>query len=439
MPGWERGSWGYHADDGRAFCEHGTGDAFGPTFSTGDVVGCGVDWTGLDPAEAAENEGQGGAGAGEGARCFFTKNGEMIGYAFAGLTGSLYPSAGLRTPGEAVVANFGGEPFKFDIARFVRARQRRVLARIHATPIPPALRLPPRAPPATLLPLYAPVPGSAAAAEAGVRETVEELVAAYLAHRGYSRTAEAFARQRAEERGERVRGLLAGGGGGVEVEIGKWAGEGAEGVGTEDGAAVRGQIRALLLEGDAAGALARVEAAFPEVLVDDGTDGSGGVRFKLRVREFVEAYKAAMAGVAAAAAGPSDGPANPAAPDSDDDSPPSSPPAFALHPLLSLGRSLSLTHSKDPRPAVQHALHRAFSLLAYADPAAQSAELARLLGQGARERLAEEVNGAVLVARGWPGVAELEGVWRQASAVGACLGEGGWGGAGLVGVGDVVK
>lgn len=39
--GWEKNSYGYHADDGCVFNSSGTGQQYGPTFSTADVVGCG--------------------------------------------------------------------------------------------------------------------------------------------------------------------------------------------------------------------------------------------------------------------------------------------------------------------------------------------------------------------------------------------------------------
>jgi hypothetical protein len=59
MPGWEYGSWAYHGDDGMKFSEVGIGAAYGPTYSTGDVVGCGLEiQTGC---------------------VFFTKNGENLG------------------------------------------------------------------------------------------------------------------------------------------------------------------------------------------------------------------------------------------------------------------------------------------------------------------------------------------------------------------------
>jgi Ran-binding protein 9/10 len=59
MPGWSRGSWAYHGDDGNIFAEMGTGSSYGPTYSTGDVVGCGIDL--------------------QSGTIFFTKNGEHLG------------------------------------------------------------------------------------------------------------------------------------------------------------------------------------------------------------------------------------------------------------------------------------------------------------------------------------------------------------------------
>ena len=40
--GWEKQSYGYHADDGCVFSSSGTGQTYGPTFTTGDTVGCGL-------------------------------------------------------------------------------------------------------------------------------------------------------------------------------------------------------------------------------------------------------------------------------------------------------------------------------------------------------------------------------------------------------------
>lgn len=61
MPGWRAHSYGYHGDDGNKFAG-GVNAAYGPVFTTGDIVGCGVN----------NVTGQ----------IFFTKNGMFLGYAF---------------------------------------------------------------------------------------------------------------------------------------------------------------------------------------------------------------------------------------------------------------------------------------------------------------------------------------------------------------------
>ncbi len=80
LVGWEPGSYGWHMDDGYVFESRGEGTHKGwPTGTTGDTVGCGVDFV----KEQA----------------FFTKNGKFVGYAFSALGKDLYPAIGLRTPG----------------------------------------------------------------------------------------------------------------------------------------------------------------------------------------------------------------------------------------------------------------------------------------------------------------------------------------------------
>lgn len=41
-PGWNKGSVGYHADNGQLYKERGFGEEFGPLCSEGDVMGCGI-------------------------------------------------------------------------------------------------------------------------------------------------------------------------------------------------------------------------------------------------------------------------------------------------------------------------------------------------------------------------------------------------------------
>lgn len=44
LPGWKRGSWGYHGDDGKIFGHTGLGTKYSEAFSTGDTIGCGVNF-----------------------------------------------------------------------------------------------------------------------------------------------------------------------------------------------------------------------------------------------------------------------------------------------------------------------------------------------------------------------------------------------------------
>lgn len=103
--GWDAHSYAYHADDGHIFDQCGRGKSYGPTFTTGDVVGCGIDYANQT--------------------AFFTKNGLFLGVAFkqVDLSEPIYPCVGLRTPGEKVSVNFGQERFVFDIVQYVKVIQ----------------------------------------------------------------------------------------------------------------------------------------------------------------------------------------------------------------------------------------------------------------------------------------------------------------------------
>ena len=57
--GWDKCSYGYHGDDGNSFCSSGPAQPYGPTFTTGDVIGCCLN--------LVDNI------------CFYTKNGVNLG------------------------------------------------------------------------------------------------------------------------------------------------------------------------------------------------------------------------------------------------------------------------------------------------------------------------------------------------------------------------
>ncbi|XP_029686388.1 ran-binding protein 9 isoform X4 [Takifugu rubripes] len=148
LPGWDKHSYGYHGDDGHSFCSSGTGQPYGPTFTTGDVIGCCVN--------LINNT------------CFYTKNGHSLGIAFTDLPPNLYPTVGLQTPGEVVDANFGQHPFVFDIEDYMREWRTKIQAQIDHFPI--------------------------GEREGEWQSMIQKMVASYLVHHSYCATAEAFAK-----------------------------------------------------------------------------------------------------------------------------------------------------------------------------------------------------------------------------------------------------
>ncbi|XP_028905572.1 ran-binding protein 10 isoform X2 [Ornithorhynchus anatinus] len=173
LPGWDKHSYGYHGDDGHSFCSSGTGQPYGPTFTTGDVIGCCVN--------LINNT------------CFYTKNGHSLGIAFTDLpvafresstvnaqlfemfgskrTGeesNLYPTVGLQTPGEIVDANFGQQPFVFDIEDYMREWRAKIQGTIKRFPVGDRL--------------------------GEWQDMLQNMVSSYLVHHGYCATATAFAR-----------------------------------------------------------------------------------------------------------------------------------------------------------------------------------------------------------------------------------------------------
>ncbi|KAL2329412.1 hypothetical protein Fmac_022839 [Flemingia macrophylla] len=117
QPGWEANSCGYHGDDGLLYHGHGKGEAFGPTFTSGDVVGAGINF-------AAQE-------------FFFTKNGQVVGSVNKDMKGPLFPTVAVHSQNEEVHVNFGQKPFTFDLKEFEAQERMKQQLKIEEISVPP--------------------------------------------------------------------------------------------------------------------------------------------------------------------------------------------------------------------------------------------------------------------------------------------------------------
>lgn len=364
LPGWDKHSYGYHGDDGHSFCSSGQGKAYGPTYTTGDVIGCGIDLT------------QG--------SCFYTKNGHHLGVAFQDLPSGLYPTVGLQTPGEVVDANFGQEPFVFDIEGEMRELKRKTRDTISQLSWP--------------------------SKKYGDPQTViQKMVSSYLVHHGYSQTAEAFARTTGDEICEELTSMRN-----------------------------RQEIQKLVLEGKIGEAINTTNNLYPGLLTNNQD-----LLFRLKVRQFIEMVSGSdtleLDGIPVASEdkavdgeddmltdnaadlhtngnnisnGNSESSSDQMEVDfrlAEEESEPRSSSILAnpakFESLIKFGRSLQEL-SQEIEPENVRILQEAFSLLAYADP--WKSPVAKQLDTSGREAVCHSLNSAILESKNLPGRPPLE-------------------------------
>ncbi|XP_059350797.1 ran-binding protein 9-like [Daphnia carinata] len=162
LPGMDKNSFGYLGNSGGKFWGSEVGTAYGPSFTTNDTIGCGVNLVDR--------------------QIFFTKNGKNLGEAFSGSLFDvssvlgLYPTLGLQTTGEVVEANFGQSRFMYNIEKDINELKKKTASSITEFPIPNE---------------HTEMPA-----------VFQSWVFSYLMHQGYYSTAEALARSTGQKLGE---------------------------------------------------------------------------------------------------------------------------------------------------------------------------------------------------------------------------------------------
>ncbi|OMP07790.1 SPla/RYanodine receptor SPRY, partial [Corchorus capsularis] len=119
QPGWEANSFGYHGDDGFLYRGHGKGDAFGPTYTTGDTVGGGINYASQE--------------------FFFTKNGAIVGTVSKEkeMKAPLFPTIAVHSQNEEVYVNFGQKKFAFDLKEYEAQERLKQQMTIEKISLPP--------------------------------------------------------------------------------------------------------------------------------------------------------------------------------------------------------------------------------------------------------------------------------------------------------------
>ncbi|KUI74076.1 Ran-binding protein 10 [Cytospora mali] len=358
-PGWEPESWGYHGDDGHCFASQSAGKHYGPTFTTGDTIGCGV------------NFGTGTA--------FFTKNGKDLDTAFREVRGKLYPSVGMKKPGEHVRVNFGQTPFK-EIQQLEEQ-----IAQADTSKLAPPL---------------------------DETEVIQQLVLQFLQHDGYVDTARAFAKELQTEK----QALCLD----PNTEV--------PGIDIRDDqdANNRQQIRRAILEGDIDKAIKHTNLCYAHVLEENEQ-----VYFRLRCRKFIELIRreAEMNMVggggpkgthAVAASNNGHGQSLPGEDMELDEEMEDLDTSLDVRDLaqdaLQYGQALQAEFADDERKEVRAALKDIFGLMAYQNPLKES-KLSYLLDRKGRVAVAEELNSAILQSLGKSSRAALENVYAQTSVL----------------------
>lgn len=317
----------------------------------------------------------------------------LIGTAFTGIKEQrLYPSVGMKKPGEHLRVNFGKHPFVFDIDSVMEKERQAIMAEISQADV---TDIQPHMPESPL---------------------IHSLIGQYLAHEGYVETSKAFA-QDVHNRAQSLSG----------------ASQPAQAPDSDSDihAVNRQKIRKSILDGDIERALKYTHSYYPLVLQDES---NRDIYFRLRCRKFIEMmrrYSEMQSSTPSptmtksidslASNGHMDGAETGdtqmelddqlhreaskglevSADDIDMDASQELPSKSyhmrqndLLNSAINYGRELQAEFGSDSRPQVKKQLLDIFAIMAYPDP--KASPIGGLLDPKGRMQIAEEVNSAIL-------------------------------------------
>lgn len=334
---------------------------------------------------------------------------------------------GLRHTGEAIRVNFGHDPFKFDIDFHVQQQRNITWAKILTTPLDSSLLEGRSAKPDDSRISMSNVRAKEPLSEDETKTVINRLVLSYLAHHGYAKTVRSFQKQESALPVASPEPASSSDGD-VHMSAASLS-ESNSFDHIEDDIERRTKIVNSVLSGDVETAITDTQTYHPAVLAVE----EGLMLFKLRCRKFVElildaaAYKKQMKsrrddsvieemdGVDEDVMGM----------DVDDEGPPHSTNGYgsatgsrgvkrrnstsetwlgnrtaqyeaALNQAISYGQSLTTDYKGDHRPEVKQILKRTFAIVAWEDPISAGGVVSEVVGQEARNTLANELNQAIL-------------------------------------------
>jgi len=344
----------------------------------------------------------------------------------------IYPTVGLQHSGDSIRANFGHEPFKFDIDYHVQQQRNTTWNKILSTPLDRSIvrghnR---RTGVGSIASITNDIGIQPPLTDGESKEVLNQLVMSYLVHHGYAKSARAFERQ---SKGSDREGSS---GGRVDSED-HVMDTGGNNNAVESDIESRTGIVNSVHAGDMDSAINSLRSHYPTVLEAD----KQLMLFKLRFRKFVELIlataelKKKMKATKERELVP---PVKEESPtqdwmdeemsmDVDDDAPPAPAPLMtyrslstessrsghhkelrpdvqeingqyeaALNEAISYGQALSSDYHSASRPELQQLFKRTFGIVAWEDPLEPGGPMADIAGQESRNALAHEINQAIL-------------------------------------------